>query len=83
MNDVVPIIICIPASAVVGQLKTAYSQYVKVKCPSCGEDMWLGERGKKLIDDNKAFMMCGFCAIKAGILTENSPMQKLTDSDKK
>ena len=40
-----------------------YSTYEVVPCPDCGQDMWLGERGKRAVEAG-ARMQCMFCTVK-------------------
>ena len=59
-----------------------YSQYSKVECPHCSKPMWIGERGRRLVETAQAQMMCMVCAVTTGVIDEATTMQRLTDRDR-
>jgi hypothetical protein len=59
-----------------------YSTYTKVECPHCRQPMWLGERGRGLVERGQAQMMCMVCAVTTGVMQSPDELQKLTDRDR-
>lgn len=79
------IVICPPLAAV-ADLKfdpgtAPYSVYTQVECPHCRQPMWLGIRGRELVEGGHAQMMCLICAMENGVVDGESQMQRLTDRD--
>jgi hypothetical protein len=43
--------------------------------------MWIGERGRNLVERGQAQMMCMVCAVTTGTIDGATTMQRLTDRD--
>lgn len=43
--------------------------------------MWLGARGRALVEAGGAEMICAVCAVLMGLYGVNDKMEKLTDRD--
>ena len=82
----IQIVVCAPVAEIGGiQFDPAtapYAKYTKADCPRCHQAMWIGSRGRALVERGEAQMMCVVCAIQLGIYTPDTKMQKLTDRDK-
>jgi len=79
------IVVCPPFFDVGGvkfdPAQAPYSQYSKVTCPHCSKPMWIGERGRTLVETAQAQMMCMVCAVTNGVIDGATTMQRLTDRD--
>lgn len=77
------VVACIPVDLAPNFPKIAtYATYEKVKCPGCGHMMWLGDRGRTMVEHG-ADMRCMVCltllARDAGLSVENLHIETLTD----
>ena len=59
-----------------------YSTYEKMPCAECQEPIWIGIRGKALIDQGEARPVCPRCAMIVYGVRAGDPIEKLTDRDK-
>jgi len=79
------IVVCAPLAAV-GELKfdpatAPYSEYTQVDCPHCRQGMWLGARGREMVEAGHAQMICMACAVQTGLMTSHDELRRLTDRD--
>ena len=79
------IVICPPLAEIAGltfdPATAPYSKYTQVECPHCAQGMWLGQRGRQLVETGQAQMMCVACAVKTGVLEAVDRVGQLTDQD--
>ena len=76
MTDKKFLVACIPVNLLL--VPPTYSLYEQVPCPRCTRAMWLGERGKKMVEAG-ASMLCMPCIAYLG--NDGSKIIKLTDMD--
>lgn len=76
---------CVPVSAAPDGVLSGYSIYEKVNCPLCEQEMWLGLRGKALVEKGEVEMVCGLClaliAQEKNLPADDLAIKKLTDFD--
>jgi predicted RNA-binding Zn-ribbon protein involved in translation (DUF1610 family) len=69
MSGIMKVGLCVPVSMMPSFPDiAAYSQYERVPCPDCGEQMWLGDGIKKLRDEEGVKALCMVCAMTDPII---------------
>lgn len=86
MTQTLQLVVCPPFFDVAGvkfdPAGAPYSTYTKISCPHCSKPMWLGERGRMLVESGQAQMICMVCAITTGAMDPGCTMERLTDRDR-
>ena len=70
------VIACVPVHLL--PVRPTYSLYEQVPCPRCTRPMWLGARGKKMVEAGSS-MLCMLCLVELGY--DGTESIKLTDMD--
>lgn len=47
-----------------------YTGSTLVRCPFCGDEMWLGPRSREKHEQDNVPLVCSMCAIKGGARTD-------------
>ena len=68
------VVACIPVHLM--PVPPTYSVYEQVPCPRCTRPMWLGARGKKMVEVGSS-VLCMLCLVELGY--DGGGMVKLTD----
>lgn len=91
MEDFLSVVGCVPkakAPADYPQQAAARNgdspeDYFLVDCPKCKKPMWTGPRGRKLVTEGQAVMMCLLCVMETYKREEIVVAPPLTTLDKK